>query len=394
MVVLVAGERQAVALDGVGDEDHRPVVVDRLEGVHQRRQVVAGEVAHQRRELGVGAPVEQRRHRPLVAELVGQTLAPGGAALEDQRRIERVRAGIDPRLQPFAAGLTEGRLLQRAVLQRHHLPAEGGEDRLEALVEPFAHHGVEALAVVVDDPPGVAQALLPALQQRLEDVALVELGVADQRHHAALAAALRPAVGVDVVLHEARKQRLRHPEADRAGGEVDVVDVLRPRRIGLRALVGAEALELVLGLVAEEVLDGVEGRARVRLHRDAVLGPEHGEIERRQDGGERGGRGLVAADLQPVLVGADVVGVVDRPGGEPQHFSREVGEAGAVGVGHGWSPPPPGMATAGAGARIALRPSRFRLKIAMKDDVRGGFRHGRSQDSMVPCQTSLRHRPA
>ena len=34
MVVLVALERQADALDGVGDEADRPIVVDRLEGLH------------------------------------------------------------------------------------------------------------------------------------------------------------------------------------------------------------------------------------------------------------------------------------------------------------------------------------------------------------------------
>ena len=47
MVVLVAGERQAEALDGVGDEADRPVVLDLAERLDQRRQVVAGEIGHQ-----------------------------------------------------------------------------------------------------------------------------------------------------------------------------------------------------------------------------------------------------------------------------------------------------------------------------------------------------------
>ena len=55
VVVLVTGERQAVALDGVGDKAGRPVVVDPAEGVEHRRQVVAAEVVHQRCKLVIGA---------------------------------------------------------------------------------------------------------------------------------------------------------------------------------------------------------------------------------------------------------------------------------------------------------------------------------------------------
>ena len=88
--------------------------------------------------------------------------------------------------QLLAAGLLERGLLQRAVFQDHHVPAEILEQLLVALPQAFAHDGVEALPVVVDDPPAIAQALLPAFEQRFENVALVELGVADQRHHAAL----------------------------------------------------------------------------------------------------------------------------------------------------------------------------------------------------------------
>ena len=56
MVVLVAGEGQAVTLHGVGDEDRRAVVVGRREGLQQVHHVVAAEVAHQRGEFLVVAP--------------------------------------------------------------------------------------------------------------------------------------------------------------------------------------------------------------------------------------------------------------------------------------------------------------------------------------------------
>jgi hypothetical protein len=47
-----------------------------------------------------------------------------------------------------------------------------------------------------------AQALLPALQHGLEDVALVELGIADQRDHAAFRTVKTPPVRPHVVLDQ------------------------------------------------------------------------------------------------------------------------------------------------------------------------------------------------
>ena len=50
MVVLVAGEGQAVALDRVGDKAGRLVVGDGVERVEHRAQIVPGEVGHQPRQ--------------------------------------------------------------------------------------------------------------------------------------------------------------------------------------------------------------------------------------------------------------------------------------------------------------------------------------------------------
>jgi hypothetical protein len=94
----------------------------------------------------------------------------------------------------------------------------------------------------------------------------------------------------------------------------------------LRALVAAEVLELVAALLAEQVLDRVIDRRRMRLDRDAVLRPQHAEIQRRHDGRKRGRRRLVAADLEAVGIVAQVVGVVDHPAGEPQHLALELAE--------------------------------------------------------------------
>ena len=286
MVVLVALHRQADALDGVGDEADRTIVIDRFKCLDHAGHVVAAEVGHQRQQFVIAAPVDQLRHLPLIADVVLQMLAEGRPTLEAQRRIHLVRAIIDPAPQGLAAGLGERRLHQAAVFHDHDLPAEIAEHGFELRPQPFAHDGIEALAVVIDHPPGAAQAVLPALQQRLEDVALVHLGIADQRDHPPLGAILHPAMRGHVILHQRGEQGLRDAEADRACGEIDVVGILGTRRIGLRALVAAKVFQLLAGLVPEQILDGVKHRARMRLHRDAVLRTQHREIKRRHDVGE------------------------------------------------------------------------------------------------------------
>jgi hypothetical protein len=85
------------------------------------------------------------------------------------------------------------------------------------------------LPVVVDDPPAIAQALLPAFEHGLEYVALIELGVADERDHATFRTVKAPAMGAHVVLNQRREQRLRDAQADGAGGEIDVISVLGAR---------------------------------------------------------------------------------------------------------------------------------------------------------------------
>ena len=248
MIVLVAGERQAEPFDGIGDEADRPIMRARLfEGLDQRRQVVAAEIGHQPRQFLVAAAFDQPGNRALIADVVEQALAPGRSALERQRGIELVRAAIDPLPEGLAAGFGEGGFEQPAVLEHDDVPAEIPEQRLEAFPQAFAHDGVEALPVVVDDPPRIAQAVLPAFQKRLEDVAFVHLGVADQRDHLPVGQMLGHALGVQVILDERGKQRLGNAEADGAGREVDVVHVLGARGVGLSAFVAAEILQAFPG---------------------------------------------------------------------------------------------------------------------------------------------------
>ena len=68
------------------------------------------------------------------------------------------------------------------------------------------HNPVEALAIIVDDPPGIAQAMLPAFLQAFIDIAFVKLRVAHQRHHAAgralAGSEIRPRTGNQIILDD------------------------------------------------------------------------------------------------------------------------------------------------------------------------------------------------
>lgn len=68
--------------------------------------------------------------------------------------------------------------------------------------QSFPDDGVEALPVVVYHPPAVAQPVFPAFKKRLEDVAFVHFGVADERHHLAFWKIRREALGTQVKAHE------------------------------------------------------------------------------------------------------------------------------------------------------------------------------------------------
>src|SRR5947209_16842277 len=103
--------------------------------------------------------------------------------------------------------------------------------------------------------------MLPAFEQRFKDVALVHLGVAEQRDHAAFRPLRAESFGAQVILHERSEQSLCYAQADRARGEVHVVDVLRSRGVGLRAFEAAEILDLLEALIAEKILNRMENRA-------------------------------------------------------------------------------------------------------------------------------------
>ena len=127
VIVLMPGKRQAVALDRVGDEANWSVMIDGVERRDDRCQIVAAEIVHEPRQLVVAALFDEPRDRPLVADLVIEALAPCRPALKHQRGIELVWTMIDPLAQHLTARLGNRGLLERAVFEHHHVPAEIAE---------------------------------------------------------------------------------------------------------------------------------------------------------------------------------------------------------------------------------------------------------------------------
>ncbi len=115
VIVLVAGERQTHAFDRVGDEARRLVAqsIGFAKMLDQGFDVVAAQIGHQRAEFGVVQRVDDTGARLRAAQIGQQHLTPRGAALERQRRIQAVRAVIDPTPKVLATVAGERRLQRR-----------------------------------------------------------------------------------------------------------------------------------------------------------------------------------------------------------------------------------------------------------------------------------------
>ena len=192
-------------------------------------------------------------------------------------------------------------------------------------------HRIEALAVVVDDPPGVFDAVLPAVYEGFVDVSLIEFGIADKRDHATLRPIRAPILGVDIILHQARERCHCNAETDRAGRKINVIDVLGAGRVGLSALESPEAFQFFQCLIAEQILDGMEHRARMRLDGDTVFGPQDRKVQCGHDGGERGAGRLMAANLEAISVWPFVVGMMNDLCRKPKDLALKLAQHGDIG---------------------------------------------------------------
>jgi hypothetical protein len=286
------------------------------------------EIGHEACKLTITAAIDDLERFGVIRELILELAAPALGTLEHQRRIKLVRAFVDPLAEPFSARLPECGFQQLAVLDEDHFPTEILEEPGHLHEELIGDHRVQALAVVVHDPPAVLEAVLPVLQQRLVDVALVHLGVAHEGDQTPFRPVLGPALGVHVILHEAGEACGGNAQPHRARRKVDVGRILRARGIGLHAAKGAKILQLAEILVAQQILDGMEDRAGVRLDRDPVLRPQHVEVERRHERRQRRRRGLMSPHLQAVAPIHLVIGVVDHVSRKPQDLALQLAQHG------------------------------------------------------------------
>ena len=90
MVILMPGERQPHAFDGVGDKAGRLVArrVGDAELLDHRIDVMPAEIVHQRRQIIVRERIDDRAHPGLPAQIGQQRLPPGGTALKGEGGIQ------------------------------------------------------------------------------------------------------------------------------------------------------------------------------------------------------------------------------------------------------------------------------------------------------------------
>ena len=187
---------------------------------------------------------------------------------------------------------------------------EGFHQLLDLLVR---HDTIEALAVRVDHPHDVAEALQRRLGDRLEDVALVELGVTAEGDEPG-----RPATARLVPRCTARRRRTagRRRRAPRIPSRKSATSGSFVR-LGGKPAERPQPRQVRAVELAGEVLDGVIHGRGVRLHGHLVVAGQVTEPQRRHDPDHRRRGRLVTADLDLALRPL-AVGVVHHPHGQPQ----------------------------------------------------------------------------
>ena len=75
---------------------------------------------------------------------------------------------------------------------------------------------IEALPVVIDDPPDIGDVVLVGLDQRFVDVAFVKFGVPKQGNHPSPLFRRHQLMGRHIILHEGGEGRYRDAKADGA----------------------------------------------------------------------------------------------------------------------------------------------------------------------------------
>ena len=193
VVQRVAGDRQAPALDGEGEDDARPLA--------SRRRTPRGRRSRRRRRAPRGRrsapPSSSSGYASSTRASFGRWACRAPASRPSRISLPGRRSmlwyspfGISSMRRRSVSPPSQGERgpQARAVLERDDVPAVVGEHRRELGRADARHDAIEALAVEVDDPGDAAEPARGHVGDGLPHVALVELRVADQRHEAAAVA--------------------------------------------------------------------------------------------------------------------------------------------------------------------------------------------------------------
>src|SRR3546814_486495 len=99
-------------------------------------------------------------------------------------------------------------------LEGNHAPSAGRKKIVEAAEHAVRRRCIQGLAIIVDDPPAIADIVLVSLNQALVDIALIELSVAHECDHAASFRIAEVPMRDEIILHDACKGGDRNAEPD------------------------------------------------------------------------------------------------------------------------------------------------------------------------------------
>jgi hypothetical protein len=179
VVVRMALDCQATALDGVREHHRWSVVVDVVEGVGEQAEVVPAEVTDGARKL---LRAKRRDQRPQIRRGLVSEDARGDVvgAHAQHPLVLLVRHLLQPAAQFGTAWAPEDLGDGPAPLQGQHLPPSSGEHSLQSLDLDVGDDPVQRLAVQVDHPQQLAERGNLRVRNGLPDGALVEFGVTQQ----------------------------------------------------------------------------------------------------------------------------------------------------------------------------------------------------------------------
>ena len=214
MIVLVTLKWKPKAFGGVGDDEFR--CLRRrcgLKRLQKRFHAVPAKLGHEAGKVFIGEGVDQIERPFGPGHVLMEPGAPGSPALIAQRRIEGVGAIIDPFLQARATGPGKCLALTLAIFEGQNLPARRLEDVVEAVKHAFGGRRIQALTIIVHDPPAIADVVLVALDQGLIDIALIKLCISHEGDEPARVFLGELTPTKEHVLHQRGKGRDCHPKA-------------------------------------------------------------------------------------------------------------------------------------------------------------------------------------